>query len=234
MQNYKQISDKYAFSLDNRQIAFLGTGILGMLLLFFLLGVLYGTRLGSTRGFAAASSAPTVAPPVESAPAEAATASRAETRSSPAADTPKEHVFELGEEDLSESSPTAKPVEQAAARRVAAAQQDPREQAEPEMPEAAKAAATPEPKAAPVNTLEQMSGNYTVQVGSFTRAGDAQRMAANLESDGYPAYVARGVVDGTTYYRVRVGKYQTRDEASRIASKVKRSKAIDAFTTRIN
>lgn len=206
---------------------------MGMLLLFFLLGVLYGTRLGSTRGFAAASSAPTAAPPVESAPAEAATASRAEPRSSPAADTPKEHVFELGEEDLSESSPTARPVEQAVARPVAAAQQTTREQAEPEIPEA-KAAATPEPEVAPVNTLEQMSGNYTVQVGSFTRAGDAQRMAANLESDGYPAYVARGVVDGTTYYRVRVGKYQTRDEASRMASKVKRSKAIDAFTTRIN
>ncbi|MCB0219819.1 MAG: hypothetical protein KDH09_09010, partial [Chrysiogenetes bacterium] len=54
MQNYKQISDKYAFSLDNRQIAFLGTGILGMLLLFFLLGVLYGTRLGPSRGFSSA------------------------------------------------------------------------------------------------------------------------------------------------------------------------------------
>lgn len=230
MQNYKQISDKYAFSLDNRQIAFLGTGILGMLLLFFLLGVLYGTRLGPTRGFSSAPPAlADVPPPVESADI----GESAPVEAAPAQAAPAEHVFELGEEDLSEASPTRAP---RVAQQAASTQAAPEPKvAAPAPPKPAPVAAKPaEPEPTSGEAAARMSGNFTVQVGSFTRAGDAERLASKLEAGGYPAYVARGVVNGTTYYRVRVGKFQTRDEASRMASKVKRAEAMDAFATRVN
>ncbi|MCB0220042.1 MAG: SPOR domain-containing protein, partial [Chrysiogenetes bacterium] len=157
---------------------------------------------------------------------------------SAAATAPAEHVFDLNEEDLSEKSPTSTPraVQQAAATRAAAVESAAAKPAPVQARPEPVVAATAPPPAEPTSgeAAARMSGNFTVQVGSFTRSSDAERLASKLGSQGYPAYVARGVVNGTTYYRVRVGKYQTRDEASRMASKVKRAEAMDAFATRVN
>jgi len=54
---------------------------------------------------------------------------------------------------------------------------------------------------------------YTVQVGSFSEAKNAERLADKLKERGYPAYSEETASRGKAFYRVRVGKFKTRYEA---------------------
>jgi len=66
---------------------------------------------------------------------------------------------------------------------------------------------------------EPVKGNYFVQVGAFSDLSKAKQMAANMERFGkvsiYEAYLSK---DGV--YRVRLGAYQSRDEAMQILDRV--------------
>lgn len=79
----------------------------------------------------------------------------------------------------------------------------------------------PQP-AQPVETASQTAptkGTYFVQVGAFSDLSKAKQMAANMERFGkvsiYEAYLSK---DGV--YRVRLGAYQSRDEAMQILDRV--------------
>lgn len=64
---------------------------------------------------------------------------------------------------------------------------------------------------------------YCVQVSSWRARGKAESEARRLESEGYNAFITIAELpelDGT-WYRVRVGYYNTFDEANRIREKVK-------------
>lgn len=52
-------------------------------------------------------------------------------------------------------------------------------------------------------------GSYAVQVGAFTVADNARCLAAELQSLQGHASVQQGWVNGTLFYRVRVGKYSS-------------------------
>jgi septal ring-binding cell division protein DamX len=59
---------------------------------------------------------------------------------------------------------------------------------------------------------------FSVQIASFTRKQDAETMAARLARQGLESRVS-----GTSApYRVRVGRYATRDEAARMLARVRR------------
>jgi outer membrane protein assembly factor BamD (BamD/ComL family) len=54
---------------------------------------------------------------------------------------------------------------------------------------------------------------YTVQVGSFSKSMNAQKLAEKLKEKAYPAYTEETASGDKVFYRVRVGKFKTRYEA---------------------
>ena len=73
-----------------------------------------------------------------------------------------------------------------------------------------------EPAAAPA-AAAAAEARYLLQVGSFRRAADADRLKAQLALLGFEARVEMARVDGGEQrYRVRSGPYQGRDEVNRV------------------
>jgi cell division septation protein DedD len=78
-------------------------------------------------------------------------------------------------------------------------------------PAPAMAAASPTPSKPPAAA---MSGDYTLQVGSFSRQKGAQDLVARLNDKGHAAYMAEvNLGNKGTWYRVRVGRYPTEHAA---------------------
>jgi septal ring-binding cell division protein DamX len=57
------------------------------------------------------------------------------------------------------------------------------------------------------------TGNYSIQVSSWETQAKANGEAAKMTAAGYPAYVVEGNVEGDTWYRVRIGRYETMADA---------------------
>lgn len=60
-----------------------------------------------------------------------------------------------------------------------------------------------------------------MQVGAFSSVATAGKLVADLESAGYPAYLAPISKGGKTLQRVRVGPVAARAEADRLAERLK-------------
>lgn len=56
-------------------------------------------------------------------------------------------------------------------------------------------------------------GPYTIQVGAFTEMGNALRLKSGLELKYKEVYIIEATVKEVTFYRVRIGKFQKREEA---------------------
>lgn len=71
----------------------------------------------------------------------------------------------------------------------------------------------------PQQAAVNQNGHYSVQVGAWRSKDKAQRLAETWQSRGFEnAYVAKyGVVEtGNIWFRVRLGKYFTRQEAHKL------------------
>lgn len=64
-------------------------------------------------------------------------------------------------------------------------------------------------------------GGWAVQVGAFGSATAAQRLVTDLQGAGYRAYLSPVTRSGKTLHRVRVGPEAGRDEANRLADRLK-------------
>lgn len=65
------------------------------------------------------------------------------------------------------------------------------------------------------------SGSYTVQIASFPDLEIARKMERTLLSKAYPAYIEKAELPGRgTWYRVRVGKFTTKEEARQYGSDI--------------
>ena len=62
---------------------------------------------------------------------------------------------------------------------------------------------------------------WTVQVGSFSNRGNARALVGNLKSQGFEAYINEHDTGGTLHFRVRVGKFELRDEADSLAIRIR-------------
>ncbi len=229
MRNFKQVDEKYSFTLDNKQIAFLATGALALFLLFFVLGVLYGKGLGEGSA-APAAGAPVAAAPVAPAAEAELESGGLESSQEPSSGKPGEKVFQLEEEDLSAGTAPAPP--------KAASKEAVRQAVVPSAPAAPPSRqGAPAPSAAKGHLkgmrLSAMKGSYTIQVASFTDAGDAKQLARKLEGEGYPAYTTKASVRGRVYYRVRIGRFGTNSEAQAQAASFKQAEKTDAIAMRI-
>ena len=78
---------------------------------------------------------------------------------------------------------------------------------------------TAPPPAIPSSTPTQ--GGWTVQVGAFGTPATARKMASDLNSAGFKAYVSPLSRGGKTLHRVRVGHLADRPDADQLAAKLK-------------
>lgn len=82
------------------------------------------------------------------------------------------------------------------------------------------AMATPAP-APPTPTTTSGAGTYVLQVGSFRKSSDAERLKAQLAMLGIQTSVQTVTIDsGQTYHRVRTGSY-TKADANALRSRLK-------------
>jgi cell division septation protein DedD len=73
-------------------------------------------------------------------------------------------------------------------------------------------------------------GAFTLQISAFQDKGEADRFAADLRGRGYAPYIISAQVAGKgTWYRVRMGSFKTREDASRYLADFKRETRLDAF-----
>ena len=67
------------------------------------------------------------------------------------------------------------------------------------------------------------SGDYTVQVSSWTSKAMAEKEASRLSAAGMSAFVEDAVIAGENWYRVRVGRYGSSREAKDAADQLAKS-----------
>lgn len=72
------------------------------------------------------------------------------------------------------------------------------------------------------STTTKKSGakTYTVQLASFKDFDKAIALKNKMTSYGFDAYIVIGDVNGTYYYRVRIGKFSLKDEAINLINKI--------------
>lgn len=75
-------------------------------------------------------------------------------------------------------------------------------------------------------------GAYTVQVASLDSESKAVKMAGQLESKDYPAYVHKVNVKNKTYYRVTCGKFKDKKAAGDFKSLLYQKEKIKGFVTK--
>jgi len=75
---------------------------------------------------------------------------------------------------------------------------------------------------------------YTVQAGSFSDRGNAERLRERLLAQYQPIYVQPIRLGETRYYRVRVGRFASPDDAQQAADQLKASEGFHAFVLRLD
>jgi cell division protein FtsN len=76
----------------------------------------------------------------------------------------------------------------------------------------------------------QGSGNYTIQVGSYNNAAQAEERVARLASSGVEARVVRAEIPRRgTWYRVQTGRFASHEEAARYGAQLKGKGATDDY-----
>lgn len=91
------------------------------------------------------------------------------------------------------------------------------ERKEPAAPQAIRTAEKPAAEKTPVNGA---GGLYTVQLASLEDKGKAEGLVRRLKEKGFDAYSYEVKVQGKVFYRIRSGRFKTREEAGIHAKKV--------------
>lgn len=99
-------------------------------------------------------------------------------------------------------------------------------QPEPQVTRPTEQPAQPPPRPAPqpapaVQPQAPAAEAWTVQVGSFSQADNAQSLLARLKAEGFEAFVSRVATDAGTMHRVRVGPVPERADADRLLTRLR-------------
>ncbi len=94
---------------------------------------------------------------------------------------------------------------------------------------AAPPAAKPRPAEA---DAKESHKPWTVQVNAFPEEKSAKTWVDRLRDKGYNAYLSESRIQGRVWYRVRVGRFESRDEAEKLQESLKRKEQLaKAFAT---
>lgn len=78
------------------------------------------------------------------------------------------------------------------------------------------------PAATPATRVDRMaSGRWAVQVNATKDPATADRLIRQLEGKGYPAYLFKVRLRGETWYRVRIGRFATMEQATSMVVQLK-------------
>lgn len=77
-------------------------------------------------------------------------------------------------------------------------------------------------------------GNFTLQLSAAPSRAEADRFAQNLKGKGYAPYVVEAEVPGKgIWYRVRLGKFPSREAAQRYLTDFRRETQLEAFVATV-
>ncbi len=85
-----------------------------------------------------------------------------------------------------------------------------------------------------ITTPPTGTGNFTVQVSSWTKQRDADRVVERLKNAGFTPYVVEANVKGRQWYRVRVGRYATQAEARDAADRLRSVNENGVWVTKVD
>jgi cell division septation protein DedD len=108
-------------------------------------------------------------------------------------------------------------------------------QTEEKSSEKTRATPEPEPKAEPAVSAETTTGETTwsVQANSYPDLRSANDLVDRLKNKGYNAFVTEANIKGKVWYRVRVGRFRSREEAEKTEAALKTKENLGkAFATR--
>jgi DedD protein len=89
-------------------------------------------------------------------------------------------------------------------------------------PKTAKQADLPAVSAKPWRAaVPAPAARIAVQVGAFSESRTAEKLAAGLRAKGYAVYLSPGADSGDARWRVRVGPLASKEEAGRVAARLK-------------
>jgi cell division septation protein DedD len=78
-------------------------------------------------------------------------------------------------------------------------------------------------------------GSWTLQLSAYQEKAEAERFAADLRGKGYAPFVVEATVAGKgTWYRVRMGRFPSKDAAGRYLADFRRETQIEAIVTNAN
>jgi cell division septation protein DedD len=229
--------------LNGKQLVFMFMAATVVSVVIFLSGVMVGrgVRLPEA-GVLAAGADPVVDP---TAPLDAPSPRIALTDPAPAPAQEKltyaEHLEApvAPDEPLKPAEPrptAAPPVAPAAAEKAAVTKVvSPRETKETtrQAPAAEKASPKPEPVAANKSFAEPPGRGWVAQVQTFGSMSDAEALAGRLKAKGYRTFVTLNESGpASARYRVRIGKYPTRNEAAAVGQKLQREERFEPWVTR--
>lgn len=101
---------------------------------------------------------------------------------------------------------------------------------------AAAAANTPAPRPARTETPTpaepaRSAGQVVIQVFSSPEKDQAERIRTRLTGGGHRAYLSPVEVSGRTMYRVRIGPFDSRGDAQKVAEQVRKGYKLDTWVT---
>ncbi len=74
---------------------------------------------------------------------------------------------------------------------------------------------------------------YTVQIASIGDRAKAEKMVIDLIGKGHDAYYYETDIKGNTYYRIRCGKFENREEALKYAQRLEEEEGLKGFVSRV-
>lgn len=224
------------FYFSRGQLFILATGVLIGSVIIFFLGMLIGKEIEGRK--IGAKEEPLVKIPAnpllqESGPGGAASSKEELTFYDTLTKSPE--AKSARKESVKESRRAEKPVKAEVKEAKSAAQERGRE-AERKLSasEAPKesVAAKPTETARVESKAEGGEALWSVQVNAFPDERSAQIWVDRLKNKGYKAYMVEGNIKGRSWYRVRVGRYGTREEAEKVEEQLKsRENLTKAFAT---
>ena len=77
-------------------------------------------------------------------------------------------------------------------------------------------------KSNPGSSIPYDKGRFTIQIASKKNLEDAKRVASDLIKDGFDAYIQKAYFEETdaVWFRIRVGSYDVRETAKKVAAEV--------------
>jgi cell division protein FtsN len=200
--------------LSGKQLVFLFMATTVVSVVIFLCGVQVGRGVPLERSQEPLAANPTpIASVAPTTPPPAAEAPPAAEPPPPPAETAEDLSYKKRLEAEAPPAERLKPVDKPAAR-------EPRQQAAPPAPAGPKTVAG-----------AAQPGTWVLQVHALRDAKVANGIVQRLAKKGYPAFLVESGAP-TSMYRVFVGRYKERDEAERVAARLKKEEQFNPWITR--